>query len=226
MHDGRGDGVVVRDSGLGIVEENRIFMNAAVGVKVMATGMPEVHHNEINNGNGVGMHLFPGALGHYTNNKIHANYGDQIRIEGNPVVKNNEELSFADNHIDWTTQPSFRLPDLFPIVRAQPSSRLPDLFPIVRAQADSAFLDEKEKTSSKTRVSSMKQSTRLVGSMLSDLSGTTPHSRGPSRGEATNRSWRSSNKGEKAGKGHFDNDDDDDDDDGAYRDRAGTSVAY
>jgi len=218
--------VVVRDSGLGIVEENRIFMNAAVGVKVMATGMPEVHHNEINNGNGVGMHLFPGALGHYTNNKIHANYGDQIRIEGNPVVKNNEELSFADNHIDWTTQPSFRLPDLFPIVRAQ---------------ADSAFLDEKEKTSSKTRVSSMKQSTRLVGvnstaslntdpssrgSMLSDLSGTTPHSRGPSRGEATNRSWRSSNKGEKAGKGHFDNDDDDDDDDGAYRDRAGTSVAY
>ena len=34
MHDGRGDGVLVRDHGQGIVEENRIFMNAAVGVKV------------------------------------------------------------------------------------------------------------------------------------------------------------------------------------------------
>ena len=35
----------------------------------------------------VGMHLFPGALGHYSHNQIHANYGDQIRIEGNPDIK-------------------------------------------------------------------------------------------------------------------------------------------
>ena len=41
MHDGRGDGVLVRDHGQGIVEENRIFMNAAVGVKVLSPAPEE-----------------------------------------------------------------------------------------------------------------------------------------------------------------------------------------
>jgi len=50
-------------------------------------------------------------------NDIAANYGDQLRIEGNKLGTG--DLHFENNRVDWSFQPSFKHPDLAPIVRQQ-----------------------------------------------------------------------------------------------------------
>mmetsp|Transcript_47558 Transcript_47558/g.148940 ORF Transcript_47558/g.148940 Transcript_47558/m.148940 type:complete len:119 (+) Transcript_47558:2282-2638(+) len=92
-------------------------MNAGAGVKVEKNADPELLENQINNGNGVGLHLQPGAKGRYVGNDIAANYGDQLRIEGNKLGSG--DLYFENNRVDWSFQPSFKHPDLAPIIRQQ-----------------------------------------------------------------------------------------------------------
>ena len=65
----------------------------------------------------------------FADNIIAGNYGDQVRVEGNPQGGDNPSLTFKDNRIDFKTQPSFRQPDLAPIIREQGSR---------------AFLEQKE----------------------------------------------------------------------------------
>ena len=121
VRDGKSDGVVVGLQGLGLFEGNRIFMNANIGFKVHRGGCPIVRDNQINNGNGSGLCLEPGAMGEFTDNLIAANYGDQIRVEGNDQGGDNPNLTFTNNEINWKNQPSFRLPEFVPIIRAQGS---------------------------------------------------------------------------------------------------------
>ena len=129
VRDGKSDGIVIGPGGLGLYEGNRIFMNANVGFKVCDGGAPMVRDNAINNGNGTGLALLPGAMGDFADNVIAGNYGDQVRVEGNPQGGDNPSLTFKDNRIDFKTQPSFRQPDLAPIIREQGSR---------------AFLEQKE----------------------------------------------------------------------------------
>jgi hypothetical protein len=129
VRDGKAGGIVVGSGGLGVFEGNRVFMNANVGFKVESGGAPLVKDNEFNNGNGCGLCLLEGAMGEFADNVIAGNYGDQLRVEGNRLGGDNKHLIFTNNTVDWKTQPSFRLPEFAPVIRAQGSK---------------AFLEQKE----------------------------------------------------------------------------------
>jgi parallel beta-helix repeat protein len=73
IHDGKAEGVVVYDNGLGILEENDISSNAGPGVSISNGGNPILRRNRINKNSGEAITVFEGGQGTIDENDLRDN---------------------------------------------------------------------------------------------------------------------------------------------------------
>jgi F-box protein 11 len=73
LHDGKQNGVLVFDSGLGTLEDNDITGNAYVGVSVKTGGNPTVWANRINRNGYQAVRIYEGGRGVVKDNDLTGN---------------------------------------------------------------------------------------------------------------------------------------------------------
>lgn len=90
IHDGKQDGVLVYQNGLGTIEDNDIFGNAAQGVAIREGSNPTVRRNRIHDGKW-SILVNKNGLGLIENNDIFGNpyTGIEVREGGNPTIRSN-----------------------------------------------------------------------------------------------------------------------------------------
>jgi F-box protein 11 len=91
IHDNTQDGVLVREGGLGTLEDNNITANKRSGVAIRDGGDPTLRRNQIHDNTQTGVIVFEGGLGTLEDNNITANgsYGVAIDSGGNPTLRRN-----------------------------------------------------------------------------------------------------------------------------------------
>jgi parallel beta-helix repeat protein len=91
IHDGKENGVLVRDGGLGILEDNDITGNDYSGVEIRTGGNPALRRNQIHDNKMPGVYVHDSGMGTLENNDITGNRGAgvEIRTGGNPTVRGN-----------------------------------------------------------------------------------------------------------------------------------------
>ena len=97
IRDGKGDGVLVYDGGLGTLEDNDITANGSSGVSIGSGGNPTLRRNTIHANEESGVCVNEGGLGKLEDNDIttHPSYpGVTIESGGNPTLRRN---SIHDN---------------------------------------------------------------------------------------------------------------------------------
>jgi F-box protein 11 len=62
---GQNGGILVYNSGLGIIEHNEIFDNAMAGIWIKTDSNPILRHNKIHDGRDGGICIFNGGKGKY-----------------------------------------------------------------------------------------------------------------------------------------------------------------
>jgi len=92
IHDGKGSGVSVYDSGLGTLEDNEITGNGRAGVGIKTGGNPVLRRNQIRDNGQNGVFVYEGGLGTLEDNEITGNgySGVEIKAGGNPVLRRNQ----------------------------------------------------------------------------------------------------------------------------------------
>jgi len=92
IHDGKQNGVLVGDDGLGTLEDNDITGNAYSGVEIKTGGNPTLRRNQIHDNNGDGVVVFDSGLGTLEDNDITGNTlsGVEIKTGGNPTLRRNQ----------------------------------------------------------------------------------------------------------------------------------------
>ena len=86
IHDGKHDGIVVSNNGLGTIEDNDIFSNAGAGVKVK-WGNPTVRNNRINRNGFCGVCVYNLGAGTFEDNDLRDNAEGAWYIEPRCEVK-------------------------------------------------------------------------------------------------------------------------------------------
>jgi parallel beta-helix repeat protein len=91
IHDGKANGVLVCDGGMGVLEDNDIAANGMGGVAIRTGGNPTLRGNRIHDSKTIGVHVHDGGIGVLENNDIVANgsAGVLIRTGGNPTLRGN-----------------------------------------------------------------------------------------------------------------------------------------
>ena len=92
IHDGKTAGVLVRDGGLGTLEDNDITDNALSGVEIRTGGNPTLRRNQIHDGKQGGVYVHDEGLGTLEGNDITGNAlsGVEITTGGNPILRSNQ----------------------------------------------------------------------------------------------------------------------------------------
>jgi parallel beta-helix repeat protein len=92
IHDGRGFGVDVRDSGLGMLEDNDITANGRSGVMIRSRGNPTLRRNQIHDNKEYGVDIGDSGQGTLEDNDITANThsGVVIMWHSNPTLRRNQ----------------------------------------------------------------------------------------------------------------------------------------
>jgi parallel beta-helix repeat protein len=92
IHAGRENGVVVRNGGLGTLEDNEITGNALAAVAIETGGDPVLRRNKIHHGKDSGVAISERGLGTLEDNEIagNADVGVTIQTGGNPVLRRNQ----------------------------------------------------------------------------------------------------------------------------------------
>lgn len=91
IHDGKGSGVFVYESGLGVLEDNDIFGNEYSGVSIKGGSNPTLRRNRIHDGKQGGVYVFENGLGLLEDNDIFGSTaaGVAIREGSNPILRRN-----------------------------------------------------------------------------------------------------------------------------------------
>jgi F-box protein 11 len=92
IHDGKENGVMVYDSGLGTLEDNDITGNTLSGVEISTGGNPTLRRNQIHDNKQVGVAVHDSGLGTLEDNDITGNAlsGVQVKTGGNPTLRRNQ----------------------------------------------------------------------------------------------------------------------------------------
>jgi F-box protein 11 len=92
IHDGNHVGVLVQDSGLGMLEDNDIFGNALSGVEIATGANPTLRRNQIHDGKAGGVLVRDSGLGTLEDNDIFGNVlsGVEIATGANPTLRRNQ----------------------------------------------------------------------------------------------------------------------------------------
>lgn len=92
IHDGKKCGILVNDSGEGLIENNEIYGNGYAGIEIKEGGNPIVRGNKIYYGKQNGILVDENGLGLIEDNKIYGNKcaGIQIMEGGYPTVRKNK----------------------------------------------------------------------------------------------------------------------------------------
>ena len=91
IHAGKENGVVVRNGGLGTLEDNEITGNALAAVAIETGGDPSLRRNKIHHGKESGVAISERGLGTLEDNEIagNAHVGVTVHTGGNPVLRRN-----------------------------------------------------------------------------------------------------------------------------------------
>ena len=92
IHHSPGCGVLVRDNGLGTLEDNDITGNGSPGVGIETGGNPTLRRNQIHDGKSSGVYVRDNGLGTLEDNDITGNpyAGVEIATGGNPTLRRNQ----------------------------------------------------------------------------------------------------------------------------------------
>jgi F-box protein 11 len=91
IHDGKTNGIMVSDDGLGALEDNDITANTTVGVAIRTGANPTLRRNQIHHNKQAGVFVYDDGRGTLEDNDITANTmnGVEITEGGNPTLRNN-----------------------------------------------------------------------------------------------------------------------------------------
>ena len=91
IYDGKQNGILVHNDGLGILEDNDITGNTLAGVEIKTGGNPTLRRNLIHDGKQAGVFVLDNGLGTLEDNDITGNTkaGVVIMREGNPILRRN-----------------------------------------------------------------------------------------------------------------------------------------
>ncbi len=95
IHDGKQDGVLIYENGLGTLEDNDIFGNTVAGVEVREGGNPTLRNNRINKNDSQAIRVHKGGSGTFEDNDLSGNSKGTWLIdadcEANVKRSNNKE---------------------------------------------------------------------------------------------------------------------------------------
>jgi parallel beta-helix repeat protein len=91
IHDGKRTGIYVYENGQGIIEDNKIYVNAYSGVAIRQGGNPILRRNKIYDGKNAGIYVYENGQGVIEDNEIYGNSfsGVVITKGANPNIKHN-----------------------------------------------------------------------------------------------------------------------------------------